>query len=40
MRLTLWEKKGLAWGEPAELTVLINCIKGMKDKNIKLVNVV
>ena len=40
MRLTSWEKKGLDWGEPAELTGLLNCIKNMIDKNIKLVNVV
>ena len=40
MRLTSWEKKGLAWGEPAELTGLQNCIKNMKDKNIKLVNMI
>lgn len=40
MRLTSWEKKGLAWGEPAELTGLLNCIKNLKDKNIKLVNVI
>ena len=40
MRLTSWEQKGLLWGESAELTGLINCIKGMKDKNIKLVNVI
>ena len=40
MRLTSWERKGLAWGEPAELTGLQNCIKNMKDKNIKLVNMV
>ena len=40
MRLTSWEKKGLAWGETAELIGLQNCIKNMKDKNIKLVNVV
>ena len=40
MRLTSWEQKGLLWGESTELTVLINCIKGMKDKNIKLVNVI
>ena len=40
MRLTSWEKKGLAWGEPAELTGLQNCIKNMMDKKIKLVNVV
>ena len=40
MRLTSWEKKGLAWGEPVELTGLQNCIKNMKDKKIKLVNVV
>ena len=40
MRLTSWEKKGLAWGEPTELTGLQNYIKSMKDKNIKLVNVI
>ena len=40
MRLTSWEQKGLLWGESAELTGLINCIKGMKDKNIKLVNMI
>ena len=40
MRLTSWERKGLAWGELAELTGLQTCIKSMKDKNIKLVNVI
>ena len=40
MRLTSWEKKGLAWGAPAELTGLRSCIKNMRDKKIKLVNVV
>ena len=40
MRLTSREKKGLAWGEPAELTGLQNRIKNMMDKKIKLVNVV
>ena len=40
MRLTSWEKKGLAWGEPTELTRLQTCLKSMKDKNIKLVNVI
>ena len=40
MRLTSWERKVLAWGEPAELTGLQNCIKNMKYKKIKLVNVV
>ena len=40
MRLTSWERKGLAWGEPAELTGLQKCIKSMMDKKIKLVNVV
>ena len=40
MRLTSWGEKGLSWGESTELTGLINCIKGMKDKNIKLVNVI
>ena len=27
MRLTSWKKKGLAWGAPAELTGLQNCVK-------------
>ena len=36
----LLEQKGLSWGEPTELTGLKNCIKGMKDKNIKIVNVI
>ena len=40
MRPTSWEKKGLAWGEPTELTGLQTCLKIMKDKNIKLVNVI
>ena len=40
MHLTSWEKKGLAWGEPMELTGLETCIKSMRDKKIKLVNVV
>ena len=40
MRLTSWEKKGLAWGAPTELTGLQNCIKNMIGKKIKLVNVV
>ena len=40
MRLTSWEKKGLAWGELTELTGLQTCTKSMKDKNIKLVNVI
>ena len=40
MRLTSWEKKALAWGEPVELTGLQNCIKNMMDKKIKLVNMV
>ena len=40
MRLTSWEKMGLAWGEPTKLTGLQNCLKSMKDKKIKLVNVV
>ena len=40
MRLTSWEQKGLLWGESTELPKLQNCIKGMKDKNIKLVNVI
>ena len=38
MRLTSWEKKGLAWGEPTELTGLETCIRSMGDKKIKLVN--
>ena len=40
MRLTSWKKKGLAWGEPAELTGLQNCVKNMISKKIKLVNMV
>ena len=40
MRLTSWEKKSLAWGEPTELTGLQNCIKSMMDKKIKLVNMI
>ena len=40
MRLTSWEKRGLSWGESTELTGLQNCIKSMKDKNIKLVNMI
>ena len=40
MRLTSWEMKGLAWSEPVELTGLETCIKSMRDKNIKLVNMV
>ena len=40
MRLTSREKKGLAQGEPVELTGLQNCIKNMMDKKIKLVNMV
>ena len=40
MWLTSSEKKGLAWGEPAELNGLQNCIKNMKYKIIKLVNVI
>ena len=39
-RLTSWEKKGLAWGEPTELTGLETCIRSMRDKKIKLVNMV
>ena len=40
MRLTSWKKKGLAFGEPAELTGLQNCVKNMIGKKIKLVNMV
>ena len=40
LQLTSWERKGLTWGEPTELTGLQTCIKSMKDKNIKLVNVI
>ncbi len=36
----LLRKEGPGLGEPAELTGLQNCIKNMKDKNIKLVNMV
>ena len=31
---------GMSWGESTELTRLQTCIKSMKDKNIKLVNVI
>ena len=40
MQLTSWEKKGLAWGAPTELTGLQNCVKNMISKKIKLVNMV
>ena len=40
MRLTSWEKKGLSWGDSTELAGLQTCVKSMKDKNIKLVNVI
>ena len=40
MRLTSWKRKGLAWGEPAELTGLQTCIQTLVDKKLKLVNVV
>ena len=40
MRLTSWKKKGLGWGEPVELTRLESYIKSMRDKKIKLVNMV
>ena len=40
MRLTSWERKGLSWGESTELTGLKTRIKGMKDKEIKLVNMI
>ena len=40
MRLTSWKMKGLAWGAPAELTGLQNCVKNMISKKIKLVNMV
>ena len=40
MRLTSRKRKGLAWGEPVELTRLQNCVKNMISKKIKLVNVV
>ena len=40
MRLTSWERKGLPWGESIEPTGLQTCIKSMKNKNIKLVNVI
>ena len=38
--LTSWKRKGLAWGEPAELTGLQKCVKNMISKKIKLVNMV
>ena len=40
MRLTSWEKKGLSWGNSTELAGLQTCVKSMKDKNIKLVNMI
>ena len=40
MQLTSWKTKGLAWGAPAKVTELQNCIKNMISKKIKLVNVV
>ena len=40
MWLTSWKRKGLAWGEPVELTGLQNYIKNIISKKIKLVNVV
>ena len=40
MRLPSWEKKGLARGDPTELTGLETCIRSMREKKIKLVNVV
>ena len=40
MRLTSWERKGLSWGDSTELTGLQSCNKSMKDKNIKLVNMI
>ena len=39
MRLTSWEKKGLAMGEPVELTGLQTCVQNMIGNKIKLVNV-
>ena len=40
MRLTSWERKGLSWGDSTEPFGLQTCVKSMKDKNIKLVNVI
>ncbi len=40
MRLTSWVKKGLNWSSSDELSVLQTCVKGMVDKDIKLINVV
>ena len=40
MRLTSWERKGLSWGDSTELAGLQTCVKSMKDKNIKLANVI
>ena len=40
VRLTPWEKKGLSWGDSTELAGLQTCIKSMKEKNIKLVNMI
>ena len=40
LRLTSWPKKGLNWSSSDELSVLQTRVKGMVDKDIKLVNVV
>ena len=40
MRLTSWKEKGLAWGEPVELSGLQNYVKNMISKKIKLFNIV
>ena len=40
MRLTSWEKKGLAWGEPPELIGLQSCLQTLVNKKLKLVNVI
>ena len=39
-RLTSWKESGRTWGDSEELTGLQTCVKSMKDKNIKLVNMI
>ena len=40
LRLTSWPKKGLNWSSSNELSVLQTRVKGVVDKDVKLVNVV
>ena len=39
-RLTSWKEKGLSWGSSVEPTGLLNYVKNMISKKIKLVNMV